>query len=125
MRSEANRLLQRAEGQHTQGNTEAAIASLQAFLAVTKGNARFSGDRRRAEQMLERFTDADGSAAEARNTFIRTALGRAENLEAEGKTSDAEAIYRGLLTLYHDDPTAAELLEPARQALSLDESQEK
>jgi serine/threonine-protein kinase len=122
MRSEANRLLQKADQQRAQGNTEEAMTTLRAFLAATKNNARFSGDRRRAEAMLDRMTDADSSNSQARDTFIKTVLNRAKDLEKQGKAEDAREMYRGLLTLYGDEQGVEEILQPVRAALADDSS---
>jgi serine/threonine-protein kinase len=118
LRGEAGRVLQAAERQRIAGDVAAARQTLEAFLAVTAGDAKFAGDRRRAKQMLDQFTETDSSVAKARETFIRSALDRAQALAKSGKTDEANAVYRGLLTLYGDEPAVSDLLEPARQALA-------
>ena len=122
VRGEAARLLQTAEQQQREGDLEAARRTLEAFLAVTAGDAKFIGDRKRARQLLERLSDAGKKVADARTTFIESALQRAAELLKDGKAEEAQSIYRGLLTLYGDEREVDDLLKPAREALSDEQS---
>lgn len=118
VRSEAARLLETAQRQRNTGDVETARRTLEAFLAVTEGNAKFVGDRKRAREMLDRLEGFDKHTADARAAFIRGALARAKDFADEGKSQEAQTIHRGLLALYDDEPAVDELLRPAREALS-------
>ncbi|HEX6985392.1 MAG TPA: hypothetical protein VF170_08440, partial [Planctomycetaceae bacterium] len=121
--TEAARLLRRAATYRDLGDVAAAVRTLEAFLAVTDGSGEtLAAERDQARAMLAGLREAP-DVADARAELIRSALARAEALRPTD-AGGADAIYRGLLTLYGDDPRMAELLTPAREALEETQAEE-
>ncbi|MDQ3332717.1 MAG: protein kinase [Planctomycetota bacterium] len=117
---EAGRLLQTAQRQRDRGDVAAASETLKALIAVTRGDETHAAEHALAARMLNQVEEATAEATKARSAFIESALERAEALERDGDREDAAAVYRGLLTLYGDEPELADLLEPARKTLADD-----
>ena len=58
------------------------------------------------------------AAGDTRAEFIAAARARAASFEKQQKADEARQIHEGLIALYGDDPAAAELLRPVREALA-------
>ncbi len=67
---------------------------------------------RLAEKELEK---EDGAAEGRRWDSVRQALERARRLREDGQAQEAEEVYAALEHLYHDDPSAKDILDEVRR----------
>jgi L-alanine-DL-glutamate epimerase-like enolase superfamily enzyme len=73
-----------------------------------------------AGRLLEEVRKERGSAPD-RDRLLRESLARADKLAEEGKPAEAREIWKGLISLYADEPGADRFVEQAREALAGEE----
>jgi len=117
---EAERLLRLAARYRDDGDARAAGRVLDGLIAAAAGQKALVRQRTRAKEMKAALAAAHGGA---RADFIAAARARAESFEKQGREAEAREIYEGLIALYGDDPAAAELLVPVREALGAGSSE--
>ena len=115
--TEAERLFSRALAQHAAGDQTRARASLSALSTLLAGDQSQTDLYDLSMQLLAEW-DAQQPDPKARGEWLDAALRRADALARKGDQSAADQIWSSLLTLYEDEPAAAEYVNRARQALN-------
>lgn len=114
-RSEAERFLRRAWDQRRRGDIAQARDTLLAVRSLVQGSPR-------GETLLplidELMGTLESTASQVDASLLTDSTARAEELSKEGKTDQAAAIWRGIITLYEDDPAAQDQVTRARRALA-------
>jgi serine/threonine-protein kinase len=118
-RTEAERFLRRAWDQRRRGDVGQSRQTLLAVRSLVDGAPN-------ADVLLplidELLGSLDTGASAADSLFLAGAMRRAEELGKSGKRDEARTIWRGIVTLYEDDPAAQDQVARARNELSAAES---
>ena len=118
-RTESERFLLRALDERDDGKLVAAEQTLTALAALLAGDADQDRWLLVTQVLLTeiRAAQAEGDKDGAAYALLRNSLARAAQARADGRTENAQAIWRSALELYHDDPGAADLLLEAQRGL--------
>ncbi len=113
--SEAQRFFQAGEALRMQGKTDEARRIWISVIDVFQDNRADAEWVRRAKSALGELEKDDASVERFKD--IREALKRATTLQKANKLDDARRIWKGIETLYQNDPAATELVAEARKNL--------
>jgi tRNA A-37 threonylcarbamoyl transferase component Bud32 len=112
--TEAQRIFRRGELQKQQGNLAAADQTWRNLIAVFDEVPAEKEWVLRARRSLNELEKAHRS--QDRWKSVRAALDEARKFHERGQDADAERILTGIEQLYHDDPTATDILVEVRNA---------
>lgn len=120
-KSEAKRLLQLARHYRQVGDPRRAERILAALSSLLEGDQQHAELRKEVADSLERVRRQLRSDDD-RNQMLQSSLDRAAKLAGEGTLEEARKIWRSVIELYGDDPSAQEFVSQAEDALSSHES---
>jgi serine/threonine-protein kinase len=119
-RTETERFLLKALDERDDGRLIAAERTLEAMENLLTGDAAQERWLRVTRQLLTdvRAQQVSRREAGADYALLRNSLDRAAQLDADGQTDAARAIWQSAIDLYHEDPGAAALLDEAHRRLN-------
>lgn len=112
--SEPNRILKQAQKLSDNHDYAQAERKLRALIAMTEGQTELRDVHSKATQLLNVLLD---ERTQRTLNWLPTALSRADKLAAEGKRDEATALWKAIIELYAEDPSAAEQVAQARNHL--------
>jgi serine/threonine-protein kinase len=116
-RSEIERFLRRAWEQRRRGDLSEARSTLDALKTMVIGTPRADALIPLIDEILGTLTTAE-QEMEKNGRLLEASVNRARQVESQGMTSQARAVWESIVTLYGDDVSAAKEVEEARTALS-------
>lgn len=122
--SEPERLLRLARSQLDAGDVPAARRTFESLRTLLEGNGQYEVLKTIVNNQIEDLERQQVSRAE-RDAFVVTSLERAERLRTIGQLDQARTIWQGIVTLYQDDPSAANWVSQAQNLLAETRSTEK
>jgi serine/threonine protein kinase len=121
--SEPERQLELARQALERGDDAQAKRRLEALLPLVQGQPALKETQFSALALLDELRDNRNKRST--DEWLRSALGRAQQLQMEGKLTEAIAIWRSVVELYTDDSDAAEHVEMARKNLQANPDTDK
>lgn len=114
--TEAQRVLQLAQHYRSTGDFSRAERTLVALRSLLEGQEEDVRAYNQAGLLLEEVQKDQGALTD-RSRLLNESLDRADALAGEGKRTEAQAIWRGILELYAPDAALEEFVSRAREAL--------
>jgi serine/threonine-protein kinase len=116
-KSEAQRLLQLARHYRNAGDPRKAERILFSLSQVLADNDEFADLRIDVQKSLDRVRRQLPAENSDRDEMLEFAVTRAAKLAGEGTSEGAAQIWRSIVELYRDDPSAKKFVDQAEQAL--------
>ncbi|WP_437191656.1 serine/threonine protein kinase [Planctomicrobium sp. SH527] len=114
-RSEPEAILRQVLQLQKLGQYSAAEQKLESLGILLVGNDEFKAFQVAIVQLQK---DLKAQEVASRLEYVRKAMGRAGKFQKDGKTGEAQAIWRSVIALYDADSNASELVAEARAALA-------
>lgn len=121
-RTEVEQLLLKGLDERDAGRLAAAEQTFAALVTLLEGVPDQERSLQVARQLLGDLRSQRKAADESGESYslLKTSLERASQLQRDGDLEGARAIWRSAVELYHDDPGAVQLLQPALLGLQPD-----
>ncbi|VAX40235.1 Serine/threonine protein kinase PrkC, regulator of stationary phase [hydrothermal vent metagenome] len=114
--NEPKRLLSLAMGYEQRGETKQAIKMLESIIVLTKDQSEHQTIFQLATEQLAALKEENNLTQEQKK-FLQSVCHRATQLEKEGKTKEAKAIWKTLNDLYKEKPAAKKFILQAKEGL--------